>query len=77
MAGLSPSALSEGVRSQASRVAAIDTLKKEGGGGEGWARDGQPGLGHPPWEGGGGGSPQRTGLQKGWILEGSERPQAG
>ena len=36
-------------------------------------RDGRAGLGHPPWQGGGGG--QQGG--RGGFLKGSERPEAG
>ena len=36
-------------------------------------RDGQAGLGHPPWRGGGGGGV--AGFRR--FLKGSERPEAG
>ena len=41
------------------------------GRGRNFTRDGQAGLGHPPW-GGGGGAEVRPG-----FLKGSERPEAG
>ena len=36
-------------------------------------RDGRAGLGHPPWQGGGGGQAEA----KGGVEGGSERPEAG
>ena len=40
-------------------------------------RDGQAGLGHPPWQGGRGGWPRLVCLQKKGVFKGSERPEAG
>ena len=42
-------------------------------------RDGQAGLGHPPWRGGGGVGQLEACLQGGveGFLKGSERPEAG
>ena len=43
-------------------------------------RDGQAGLGHPPWRGGGGGVRPEVGVSargKRGFLKGSERPEAG
>ena len=43
-------------------------------------RDGRAGLGHPPWQGGGGGVARLRCVCKGeqrGFLKGSERPEAG